>query len=389
MKRSREQEYTLNEALAASEYRYRLIVEKSLGYITIHDELGKLVFINDAASQALGYQPSELTGKVVSDFLHTSVKAAFSAYLEAVQVKGSAEGIMKMNSKDDKALYWYYRNVKLSNAGKETQILGFAQDITELETTRQHLAKAMAQAEESDNLKSVFLANMSHEIRTPMNAIVGFSELLERPEISDEKRAKFTRQIRERSMDLLHIINNIMDFSRLEAGQVPITNVEGNVDEMMDRLIDSISAETIYLENKKISLEKINNLKPDVNLVKLDFLRLSQVLSNLLSNALKFTTEGKISLRCDQLRANELQFSVSDTGEGITPEKMDVIFKPFRQADDSIQRKHGGSGLGLAICKGLVEAWGGKIRVASNVEQGTTFYVTVNFEPHFDKVNNT
>lgn len=379
MKEARRRMAELNKKIAESEYKYRLIVEESLGYISIHNESGDLSFVNHASAKALGYLPEELYKKNIKDILAPSVAETFKVYLETLLTKGVAEGIMKVKTKEGKSLYWWYRNVKLDSDERGTQIIGFAHDITELENTRRLLIRAREQAEESDRLKSVFLANMSHEIRTPMNAIIGFSELLEKQQYSEEKRREFTWHIRERSKDLLHIINNILDFSRLEAGNVSIVTIEGDVNEMMNRLVASLDAEINYLKKQEIVVTKQNALQRDENLVKLDFVRLNQVLSNLMSNALKFTQRGEITLSCKKINGNMLEFSVADTGIGIQPDKMDLIFKPFRQADDSIHRKHGGSGLGLAICKGLVEMWGGTIVVESNAS-GSKFTVTVPFE---------
>lgn len=380
MMETRAQVLSMNKKIAESEYRYRVIVEQSLGYISIHDERGILLFANHASAKALGYQPHELHGKNLASVLDRSVTDNFDVYLRTVLGKGVAEGIMKVRSKDGGVHYWFYKNVRLNNEGRGAEVIGFAHDITELENTRQQLVKARQKAEESDKLKSIFLANMSHEIRTPMNAIIGFSELLEKQQYNDEKRREFTWHIRERSKDLLHIINNILDFSRLEAGNVSIVAVEGDVDEMMNRIVGSIDAEINYLKRRQISVKKVNKLSVGQNRVILDFLRLNQVLSNLMSNALKFTQKGEIKLSCKLIKEGMLEFSVSDTGEGIDPSKLDLIFKPFRQADDSIHRRHGGSGLGLAICKGLVDMWGGSISVETQYASGSKFTVTVPFE---------
>lgn len=238
------------------------------------------------------------------------------------------------------------------------------------------LAEARKKAEESEKLKSIFLANMSHEIRTPMNAILGFAELLENPNTQEKKRQQFSSLIRERAQDLWVIINNVLDYSILEAGQVSLIEVEGNIDELIERLICGLRLEATYLKNKNIVLKNKNELEGSDNLIIADFIRLYQVLSNILSNAIKFTHEGVVEVGCRQA-GNLLLFYVSDTGMGIPRDKASLIFESFRQADETIHQKHGGSGLGLAISKGIVEMWGGQIWVESEFNRGSTFYFTL------------
>jgi CheY-like chemotaxis protein len=229
-------------------------------------------------------------------------------------------------------------------------------------------------------LKSMFLANMSHEIRTPMNAIMGFSELLDMPTLPEEKRRQFTKLLRERSADLLTIINDILDISKIETGKLKMIRAEGDVNELMDRVISGLQAETFFLKKKSVTIRKVNSLKGSENVVRLDFGRLQQVLTNLLTNALKFTKEGSIELSCRLAASGLLEFSVRDTGIGIPEDKLSIIFKPFRQANENIHIHYGGSGLGLAICKGLVEMWEGKIWVESVVGEGSTFHFTIPFK---------
>jgi signal transduction histidine kinase len=246
---------------------------------------------------------------------------------------------------------------------------------SDLKKMTQHLAEAMRRAEESDRLKSIFLANISHEIRTPMNAIMGFSELLDRPNLTEKKRTEFTSLIRERSHDLLSIINNVLDISQLEAGYTSLTVVEGNVDDLLVRMIETVKNEARLLQGKNIDFIKSNYLSQQI--FRLDFPRLHQILINLLTNAVKFTQLGKIELSCRMNEPGVLLFIVRDTGMGIAPEKIESLFKPFRQADESIHKEFGGSGLGLAISKGLVELMKGKIWVESEPGIGSSFYFTV------------
>lgn len=246
----------------------------------------------------------------------------------------------------------------------------------EMATMMKYLSQAQKKAEKSEHLKTMFLANMSHEIRTPMNAIMGFSELLENPTLSETKRIEFSRAIRTRSSDLLTILNNVLDYTKLESGMATLNEVEGNVNELIQRIIAGIRAETRYLSNKQVELLNANELMNEKNIIKADFVRLYQVITNLVSNAIKFTYHGSVRIGCKE-EQNGYLFYVADTGMGIAKNKLDIIFESFRQVDESIHGKFGGSGLGLAICKGNVERWGGKIWVESELCNGSTFYFTL------------
>ena len=246
----------------------------------------------------------------------------------------------------------------------------------EMATMMKYLSQAQKTAEKSEHLKTMFLANMSHEIRTPMNAIMGFSELLENPTLSEKKRIEFSRAIRTRSSDLLTILNNVLDYTKLESGMATLNEVEGNVNDLIQRIIAGMIAETRYLSNKQVELVNANELIGKKNIIKADFIRLYQVLTNLVNNAIKFTYHGSICIGCKEEQMGYI-FYVADTGTGIAKNKLDIIFESFIQVDESIHGKFGGSGLGLAICKGNVERWGGKIWVKSELSKGSTFYFSL------------
>ena len=247
------------------------------------------------------------------------------------------------------------------------------------------LSQARIKAEESDRLKTSFLANMSHEVRTPMNAIMGISELLENPRIADNKKNEYTKLIRERGNHLLCVLNDVIQMSKIEAGIIEKSNANTNIQALFDKLIHTFKIETERTK-KNINFVITNELTSTENNVITDPIHLEQVLTNLITNALKFTTDGSVTISC--IRNNGvLKFGVRDTGIGIPKEKSDLIFKPFRQADETIHMKYGGSGLGLSICKGFVEQWGGKIWVESEVNIGTTFYFTMPFQPALSEMS--
>jgi PAS domain S-box-containing protein len=237
------------------------------------------------------------------------------------------------------------------------------------------LSLAKEKAEESDRLKSLFLANISHEIRTPMNAIMGFSELLERPNLDPQKRVEFTQLIRERSTDLLRLIENVLEMARIEAGRTTLFETDGNVDEMMEHLLAAIKKENRHLQKKNLEFKKVNQL-PE-NQLRFDFARVHLILNNLLTNAVKFTEAGFITLECKMERPGVLLFTVRDTGMGISKGDQHQLFRPFRQANERIHKHFGGSGLGLSICKGLVNLMGGEIWFESEEGTGSSFHFTV------------
>ena len=245
--------------------------------------------------------------------------------------------------------------------------------------TKEALQKAKAQADEANRVKGEFLANMSHEIRTPMNAIMGMSHLALQTALSP-KQHDYLNKIKTSANSLLNIINDILDFSKIEAGKLEMESVDFNLDEVMHNLAPVV----IMKSQEKANLEVLFDIAQNVpRFLKGDPLRLGQVLVNLASNAVKFTEEGEIiiSVRLikDKKDQASLEFSVSDTGVGLTQAQIDDLFEAFTQADTSVTRKYGGTGLGLTICKSLVEMMDGEIRVESEPDRGSTFIFTANF----------
>jgi two-component system sensor histidine kinase/response regulator len=267
----------------------------------------------------------------------------------------------------------------LDETGKPTHLVGISTDITLAQQTAVALQQAKEAAEAASRAKGEFLANVSHEIRTPMNGILGMTELALDTELTSQQR-EFLTMVKASADALLEVINDILDFSKIEAGKL-------DLDRVAFALRDSLgdTTKTLALRAHKKSLELACWVPPEVpdHLVG-DPGRLRQIVVNLLGNALKFTEKGEVVVRVEVASRTEeavlLHFGVRDTGIGIAPDKQQMIFAPFVQADGSTTRKYGGTGLGLAISARLVELMGGQMWLESTLGQGSTFHFTARFE---------
>jgi len=263
-----------------------------------------------------------------------------------------------------------YRNLnkEYANLNKELN-----NSINRIQHINNVLIVAKNKAEESDHLKSAFLANMSHEIRTPMNSILGFSELLLEPGLSKNELEKYTQIIQANSQQLLLIISDIIDISKIQAGQFSIKSEIVDVNLLMNELLNTYR---IMSRSKKVELHLLADTPNMLVELQTDRDRIRQILGNLLNNAIKFTKKGKIEFGYE-LKEKFIEFFVSDTGIGIEPENQSLIFDGFRQVDALLKKLNGGNGLGLTISKALVEMLGGTIHVNSKFGKGSKFVFTI------------
>ena len=243
------------------------------------------------------------------------------------------------------------------------------------------LKAAKIKAEEADLLKSAFLANMSHEIRTPMNGILGFSQLLLKGQHSQEKTDRFLNIIYNNSKQLLSLINDIIDISKIESGQITVYNTDTNLNYICNDLVRIFESELEKYDKQLISFSFEEKLPDSESLIYCDGNRITQVLTNLISNATKFTDFGFIKFGYSKTKDGKfIEFFVRDSGIGIDNNNIELIFERFKQADDRINRKYGGTGLGLTISRQLVELMGGQLWVESEPGKGSTFKFTIPYK---------
>ncbi|GET27119.1 ATP-binding protein [Prolixibacter sp. NT017] len=257
--------------------------------------------------------------------------------------------------------------------GDSEEIWVIVKDIIDEKKAEKDILNAKQRAEQSERLKSVFLANISHEIRTPMNSIIGFAELLGNDELPDERRKWYSRIIAENAEMLLVIVNNVLDISRLETGQLKIIRQETDLNKVISDIYDLFA---LQADDKGIELTIKNLLPKDKAHIYTDEAKLKQILINITGNAIKFTQEGEISIS-SSVENSEVCFSIADTGIGIAPEDQKAIFERFRQVDDSTTRKYGGTGLGLTISLGLTELLGGSMKLESEHGKGSVFHIRI------------
>jgi PAS domain S-box-containing protein len=339
-------------------------------------------YYSDQWSRMLGYSPEEIGRSVdiweqlvhPEDVQDTSRK--LQAHLEGVTDNYQAEFRMRTREGGWRWIQARGKVVARAADGSPARVAGTHLDVTEYKEITEALAKARDAALAASRAKSSFLANMSHEIRTPMNGIIGTSELL-LESAQDERQRELAEIILFSSTALLTILNDILDFSKIEAGKLQMERAPFDLHAAVRQSLNLFSPAA---GRKKLSLTA--EIDPTVPCwIWGDSGRLRQILLNLIGNALKFTEQGGVAVRCRRVASSEnslqVEFEINDTGPGMGSEVLDLLFQPFQQADGSITRRHGGTGLGLAISKHLAELMHGSITVSSVAGEGSTFRLTL------------
>lgn len=340
------------------------------------DENGNFIQVNKAWSEMLGYDKGDVVGKSFGEYVMPEFKEHFVQNFPRFKESGETCTDFDMPTKEGQvASIKFHGKIGYNDDGTFSQTHCILQDVTD-QKRAERLELEKQKAEESTRLKSEFLAKMSHEIRTPINAIMGFTDLINNTELT-EKQNDYIRKINGSSKALLNIINDILDYSKIEAGKLSIEETRLSVESVLNSVKDNMD---LKATKKGISLYvDVNKNVPKY--VVGDPLRLEQILLNLASNAIKFTDKGSVKITANSIEEQNdlitLEFRVKDTGIGIKDTDLTKLFSPFTQADTSTTRKYGGTGLGLVISTSLVEMMGGDISVESVFGEGTEFIFTV------------
>ena len=349
------------------------------GMLYLYNDQGKLVRWNKKYEQMTGYSSDELLGMDFLDWFKGD-KQATTHVRKTVQKalrQGFADAEADLPRKDGTKIVAYFTAVPLKIDGK-IYFAGIGLDIAERKKAKEEIISALNKAEQANIAKSQFLANMSHEIRTPMNGIIGMTDLALLTDLEEEQR-KYLTIVKSSTIALLRVLNDILDYSKVEAGKIELEKRPFDLHKTMNEVIDLFD---IGANQKGLSLSL--NINRDVpNYVTGDSVRLRQVLSNLVGNGIKFTHQGEVGICVEMKEQSDkqvtLKFIITDTGIGISEEKHNKLFRRFSQVDDSNTRPFGGTGLGLAISKKLIEIMGGEIGVTSKENIGSSFFFTAIF----------
>ena len=366
--------------LKTSEQHYRQIVETALDSYIGTDSSGIITEWNAKAEITFGWSRSEAIGKsifqtIVPHRLRDDLLHVINDLLASGEASVLRKRIETARLHRDGHEFPVELSVSVIRTGETHRMGAFVRDITDRIRSEQESIAAREAAEAGSRAKSEFLANMSHEIRTPLNGIIGMTDLALETDLTSEQR-DYMETVKLSADSLLNVINDILDFSKIEAGKVDLELQDFNLRDSMEATLKTLA---LRVDEKRLELLcEISPSVPDV--VCGDSNRLRQIVVNLVGNAIKFTEQGEVGLnvRVEAEYADNLtlHFTVSDSGIGIPPEKQNLIFQPFAQADNSTTRKYGGTGLGLTITRRLVELMGGTIWVESEVGQGSSFHFT-------------
>ncbi len=367
------------DAVRNSEAMYRMLADSTSDVITQLDLDFRRVYVSPASRAVFGYSPDEMLGNRPSHFIHPDDAAAVRTFAERIVAGAFPDDKATMTYRfRHKGGHWIWIEAGLNlvrepGTGAPASVICSLRDVSERQRVARHLERAKAAAEMAARVKTEFLANMSHELRTPLTGILGIHDLLHDDPTLGRQQKRYLGLARDAGRSLLSIVNDVLDFTKMEAGQFSLESVPFELGALIQACRDLVQGDA-----RRKSL-RVESSIPDASLYLMgDPTRLRQILLNLLTNAIKFTERGSVSVAASyDLTATRLRVAISDTGIGIPGETLPLLFERFSQADASITRRYGGTGLGLAISKRLVELMGGKIGVDSDLGVGSVFWFEV------------
>ena len=366
------------EALKESELRFRLLAESSPVGIFTTDEYGLTNYVNPRWCEISNLSFDEAMGNGWLKATHPGDSENLANSWQQTSLSGEASKAEYRFIHPDGSEVWVIGQAvpQKNEQGIITGYIGTITDITERKKMESDLIRSKEKAEESDRLKTAFLANMSHEIRTPMNGILGFLDLLNSKGLDENSRQQYMHVVNQSGQRLLDTINDIIEISKIEAGDQEMKNDVVDISEIMQYHVDFFQ---LQAKQKGISLSIAEQISPDQSLIETDKNKLESILTNLVKNALKFTKQGTIQLG-NYIEKDSLVFYVKDTGCGIPANKIEAVFERFVQAETGLTRDYEGSGLGLTIAKAYVNLMGGNIWVNSEIDKGSTFYFSIPYQ---------
>ena len=381
-----EERFRIEKALSSSEEKYRDLVESANSVIMRWRPDGTITFFNIFAQSFFGYSEAEIIGRNILGTIvpeHEALGRDLSSLAADVVAKPAvyAQNENENIRKDGERVWlsWTNRPI-MDEQGKIIEILSVGNDITARKRSEEELKKilvelelAKEQAEAADRLKSAFLATMSHELRTPLNSIIGFTGIILQGLVGtlNDEQKKQLGMVKNSANHLLTLINDVLDISKIEAGQLTVTSQLFDLRASVEKVTKVVQP---LVESKGLILGV--DLAPEIGKMRSDQRRVEQILLNLISNAIKFTDKGEIGVK-GYIKENAVHISVSDTGIGIKDEDLIDLFKPFQQLESGLSRRYEGTGLGLSICKKLLEHLGGEISVDSTAGKGSNFSFTL------------
>jgi PAS domain S-box-containing protein len=365
------------DELEAAQRNLELLINNISDAILIHDREGRILSWNSQARKVFNCTEDEKHMATIQDLSSVEMSISTLTSIWDDVFRGKTRVIeWSFKQLHSKKRILMHVSINKTNWNGKPALVSVLRDFTEQKKYEHDLILAREKAEESDRLKSAFLANLSHEIRTPMNAIMGFTDFLRRTDLASDKRETYISIVHESGKHLLSILDDIIEISRIETGQISPNLTPVNIGNCIRELYETIKV--TVPGDKKIKLELFENESGQAAFIQTDKVKICQILTNLVNNAIKYTEEGTVSISYDIINHGQaIEFVVADTGEGIDKKYHSIIFDRFSRLDSELSVKMGGSGLGLAISKAYVEMLGGSIKLESEPGKGSVFSFTL------------